>query len=148
MEQWSRICLLLCLVGFLKEFRPNESFGVEYLVGPWQNQTNDEVSTSFLLQGKDKCVLSAPLLIGYAAGFPRMDVFLCRPSRRCLSCHGLFALQANCSVRRTKFYHILHHSYMVLRNSSYAGKGPVMGYVKLHHQLPIATELYVDILYC
>lgn len=43
MEKWGWICLLLCLVGFLKEFRPNESFGVEYLVGPWQNETNDEV---------------------------------------------------------------------------------------------------------
>lgn len=43
MEKWFKTCLLLCLVGFLKQFRPNESFSVEYLVGPWQNFTNEEV---------------------------------------------------------------------------------------------------------
>ena len=43
MEKWFKICLLLCLFGVLKEFRPSEPFLTEYLVGPWKNLTSDQV---------------------------------------------------------------------------------------------------------
>ena len=43
MEKWFRTCLLLCLFGLLKEFRPSEPFLTDYLVGPWQNLTIDQV---------------------------------------------------------------------------------------------------------
>lgn len=40
---WLKISLILCLVGFLKEFKPSEPFYVEYMVQPWRDLTEDEV---------------------------------------------------------------------------------------------------------
>ncbi|KAJ1527995.1 hypothetical protein ONE63_007923 [Megalurothrips usitatus] len=39
-----RILVPLCAFGFLKEFRPSESFVTKYLVGPDKNFTKDEVN--------------------------------------------------------------------------------------------------------
>ncbi|XP_020710555.2 thiamine transporter 2 isoform X2 [Athalia rosae] len=39
---WTRISLLLCVFGFLKEFRPSEPFVTEYLTGPWKNFTEQQ----------------------------------------------------------------------------------------------------------
>ncbi|XP_017769870.1 PREDICTED: folate transporter 1-like [Nicrophorus vespilloides] len=44
MKNWLRISLLLCVFGFIKEFRPSEPFVYEYLIGPWRNITEDEVT--------------------------------------------------------------------------------------------------------
>ncbi|KAK7068803.1 hypothetical protein SK128_003851 [Halocaridina rubra] len=44
MEKWLSTCLLLCLYGFFKEFRPSEPFLTEYLIGPPMNLTLDEVN--------------------------------------------------------------------------------------------------------
>jgi thiamine transporter 2/3 len=41
---WLMISLILCIFGFLKEFRPSEPFITNYLSGPWKNFTEDEVS--------------------------------------------------------------------------------------------------------
>nr|XP_046480174.1 thiamine transporter 2-like isoform X1 [Neodiprion pinetum]XP_046480175.1 thiamine transporter 2-like isoform X1 [Neodiprion pinetum]XP_046480177.1 thiamine transporter 2-like isoform X1 [Neodiprion pinetum] len=41
---WKRISLLLCVFGFLKEFRPSEPFVTEYLTGPWKNFTETQVT--------------------------------------------------------------------------------------------------------
>ncbi|XP_001602920.1 thiamine transporter 2-like [Nasonia vitripennis] len=42
--KWSTISLILCIFGFLKEFRPNEPFVTNYLRGPWKNFTEAEVN--------------------------------------------------------------------------------------------------------
>lgn len=34
---WLKISLLLCVFGFLREFRPSEPFVVQFLTGPWKN---------------------------------------------------------------------------------------------------------------
>ncbi|XP_063242833.1 thiamine transporter 1-like [Bacillus rossius redtenbacheri] len=39
----ARIALLLCLVGFLKEFRPSKPFGVAYMTGPVLNISTTQV---------------------------------------------------------------------------------------------------------
>ncbi|RZC37179.1 Folate carrier domain containing protein, partial [Asbolus verrucosus] len=44
MEQWTKISLLLCIFGFLKEIRPSEPFVYDFLIGPWRNVTADEVT--------------------------------------------------------------------------------------------------------
>lgn len=44
---WLKISLILCLVGFLKEFKPSEPFYVEYMVQPWRDLTEDEVRKWF-----------------------------------------------------------------------------------------------------
>ncbi|XP_045584777.2 thiamine transporter 2 [Procambarus clarkii] len=43
MDTWLRTCLLLCLYGFFKELRPSEPFLTEYLLGPQQNLTENQV---------------------------------------------------------------------------------------------------------
>lgn len=44
MREWLKISLLLCLFGFLKEFRPSEHFIYEFLIDQrWRNLTEDEV---------------------------------------------------------------------------------------------------------
>ncbi|XP_069952696.1 thiamine transporter 1 isoform X3 [Cherax quadricarinatus] len=43
MDVWLRTCLLLCLYGFFKELRPSEPFLTEYLLGPQQNLTENQV---------------------------------------------------------------------------------------------------------
>ncbi|XP_068239542.1 thiamine transporter 1-like [Palaemon carinicauda] len=44
METWMKSCLVLCMYGFFKEFRPSEPFLTEYLIGPPMNLTLDEVN--------------------------------------------------------------------------------------------------------
>lgn len=44
METWLKVSLLLCIFGFLKEFRPSEPFIYEYLIGPWRNITDQQVN--------------------------------------------------------------------------------------------------------
>ncbi|XP_058446120.1 folate transporter 1-like [Malaya genurostris] len=43
MEQWQRVSLILCIFGFLKEFRPSEPFVFQFLTGPWHNVTVEQV---------------------------------------------------------------------------------------------------------
>lgn len=44
MDNWLKICLLLCLFGFLKELRPSEPFLTQYLTDPqWKNLTETQV---------------------------------------------------------------------------------------------------------
>lgn len=43
MDAWLKTCLLLCLYGFFKELRPSEPFLTEYLLGPQQNLTENQV---------------------------------------------------------------------------------------------------------
>lgn len=43
-RSWLRISLMLCVVGFLKEFRPSEPFVFEYMIGDWRNLTETQVS--------------------------------------------------------------------------------------------------------
>ncbi|XP_058811529.1 folate transporter 1-like [Topomyia yanbarensis] len=43
MEKWQQISLILCIFGFLKEFRPSEPFIFEFLTGPWHNATIEQV---------------------------------------------------------------------------------------------------------
>lgn len=45
--KWSTISCILCIFGFLKEFRPNEPFVTNYLTGPWKNFTQAQVSFMF-----------------------------------------------------------------------------------------------------
>ncbi|XP_014218184.1 thiamine transporter 2-like [Copidosoma floridanum] len=42
--EWYVISGILCVFGFLKEFRPNEPFVTNYLVGPWKNFTDSQVN--------------------------------------------------------------------------------------------------------
>ncbi|XP_011497226.1 PREDICTED: thiamine transporter 1-like [Ceratosolen solmsi marchali] len=42
--KWSMISLILCIFGFLKEFRPSESFITNYLCGSWKNFTQDQIN--------------------------------------------------------------------------------------------------------
>lgn len=44
MELWAKTSLILCVFGFLKEFRPSEPFIVNFLLGPWKNFTIDEIN--------------------------------------------------------------------------------------------------------
>ena len=39
-----KISLLLCVFGFLKEFRPSEPFIYEFLIGEWRNVTSEQVN--------------------------------------------------------------------------------------------------------
>ncbi|KAF2350502.1 Reduced folate carrier [Trinorchestia longiramus] len=43
MEFWKTTCLLLCCYGYFKELRPSEPFLTEYLTGPVQNLTLEQV---------------------------------------------------------------------------------------------------------
>ncbi|XP_055587458.1 thiamine transporter 1-like [Uranotaenia lowii] len=43
MERWKQISLILCILGFLKEFRPSEPFVFQFLTGPSHNLTVDQV---------------------------------------------------------------------------------------------------------
>nr|XP_029732793.1 thiamine transporter 1-like [Aedes albopictus] len=43
MEGWQRVSLILCIFGFLKEFRPSEPFVFQFLTGPWHNVTVEQV---------------------------------------------------------------------------------------------------------
>ncbi|XP_033209623.1 thiamine transporter 1 isoform X2 [Belonocnema kinseyi] len=41
---WKKTSLILCMFGFLKEFRPSEPFVTNYLIGPWKNFTSEQVN--------------------------------------------------------------------------------------------------------
>lgn len=43
METWKKTSLLLCVFGFLKEFRPSEPYITPYLEGPPMNFTDEQV---------------------------------------------------------------------------------------------------------
>lgn len=40
MEIWLKVSILLCVFGFVKEFRPSEPFITPYLMGEWKNFTD------------------------------------------------------------------------------------------------------------
>lgn len=40
---YTKTSLVLYTFGFLKEFRPSESFVTDYLIGPWKNFTTEQV---------------------------------------------------------------------------------------------------------
>lgn len=61
-RDWFRISLMLCVVGFLKEFRPSEAFIYEYLIGDWRNLTTTEVS-QIVLPSCSYSLLAMQLLI-------------------------------------------------------------------------------------
>ncbi|XP_015587819.1 thiamine transporter 1 [Cephus cinctus] len=42
--KWMKISLILCIFGFLKEFRPSEPFVTDYLTGPCKNFTAAQVN--------------------------------------------------------------------------------------------------------
>jgi hypothetical protein len=44
MEIWLKLSILLCVFGFVKEFRPSEPFIIPYLTGEWKNFTDQVVS--------------------------------------------------------------------------------------------------------
>ncbi|XP_052067232.1 thiamine transporter 1-like [Mytilus californianus] len=41
---WKVLTFLVCLFGFLKEFRPSEAYMSAYLTGPWKNLTVEEIN--------------------------------------------------------------------------------------------------------
>ncbi|XP_066150582.1 thiamine transporter 2-like [Euwallacea fornicatus] len=41
---WLLVSLLLCAFGFLKEIRPSEPFIYEFLIGPWRNVTEEQIT--------------------------------------------------------------------------------------------------------
>ncbi|VDI43263.1 solute carrier family 19 (thiamine transporter), member 2/3 [Mytilus galloprovincialis] len=41
---WKVLTFLVCLYGFLKEYRPSEAYLSDYLTGPWKNLTITEVN--------------------------------------------------------------------------------------------------------
>lgn len=44
MNAWKKISIIVCMFGFLKEFRPSEPFLFEFLKGPWRNVTAQEIN--------------------------------------------------------------------------------------------------------
>jgi thiamine transporter 2/3 len=46
MEIWLKLSILLCVFGFVKEFRPSEPFITPYLTGEWKNFTDQVISDS------------------------------------------------------------------------------------------------------
>lgn len=44
MKEWLKISCLLCVFGFVREIRPSEPYVTEYLLGPWRNITEQQVS--------------------------------------------------------------------------------------------------------
>jgi thiamine transporter 2/3 len=43
MEIWLKLSILLCVFGFVKEFRPSEPFIIPYLAGEWKNFTDQVI---------------------------------------------------------------------------------------------------------
>ncbi|XP_034488866.1 thiamine transporter 2 [Drosophila innubila] len=44
MKEWLKISCLLCVFGFVREIRPSEPYVTEYLLGPWRNITNEQLT--------------------------------------------------------------------------------------------------------
>ncbi|XP_065088130.1 folate transporter 1-like [Ochlerotatus camptorhynchus] len=51
MKQWQRVSFILCIFGFLKDFRPSEPFVFEFLTGPRHNLTVEQVVQDVLPVG-------------------------------------------------------------------------------------------------
>jgi len=47
MELWLKLSILLCVFGFMKEFRPSEPFIIPYLTGEWKNFTDQDIEVIF-----------------------------------------------------------------------------------------------------
>ncbi|GFG28335.1 hypothetical protein Cfor_09087 [Coptotermes formosanus] len=47
MEIWLKVSILLCVFGFVKEFRPSEPFITPYLMGEWKNFTDRDIEVIF-----------------------------------------------------------------------------------------------------
>lgn len=47
MEIWLKLSILLCVFGFVKEFRPSEPFIIPYLAGEWKNFTDQDIEVIF-----------------------------------------------------------------------------------------------------
>jgi thiamine transporter 2/3 len=50
MEIWLKLSILLCVFGFVKEFRPSEPFITPYLTGEWKNFTDQVISDGMHLE--------------------------------------------------------------------------------------------------
>lgn len=61
MQEWLWLSLRIGAFGFLKEFRPEDPYITQYLVGPVMNLTEDQVKPVLI------CVLILSLLSGYVA---------------------------------------------------------------------------------
>ncbi|EDW67205.1 thiamine transporter 1 [Drosophila virilis] len=44
MKEWLKISCLLCVFGFVREIRPSEPYVTEYLLGPWRNITEQQLT--------------------------------------------------------------------------------------------------------
>ncbi|EDW84164.1 uncharacterized protein Dwil_GK13288 [Drosophila willistoni] len=44
MKEWLKISCLLCVFGFVREIRPSEPYVTEYLLGPWRNITETQLT--------------------------------------------------------------------------------------------------------
>lgn len=44
MNDWLKISFLVCVFGVLKEFRPSEPFIYEFMIGPWNNLTEEQIN--------------------------------------------------------------------------------------------------------
>ncbi|XP_017118580.1 thiamine transporter 1 [Drosophila elegans] len=44
MKEWLKISCLLCAFGCIREIRPSEPYVTEYLLGPWRNITEDQLT--------------------------------------------------------------------------------------------------------
>ncbi|ALC47379.1 CG6574, partial [Drosophila busckii] len=44
MKEWLKISCLLCVFGFMREIRPSEPYVTEYLLGPWRNITEEQLT--------------------------------------------------------------------------------------------------------
>ncbi|KAM8705827.1 hypothetical protein ACLKA7_010167 [Drosophila subpalustris] len=44
MKEWLKISCLLCVFGLVREIRPSEPYVTEYLLGPWRNITEEQLT--------------------------------------------------------------------------------------------------------
>ncbi|KAH8420893.1 hypothetical protein KR222_008440 [Zaprionus bogoriensis] len=44
MKEWLKISFLLCVFGFVREIRPSEPYVTEYLLGPWRNISEEQLT--------------------------------------------------------------------------------------------------------
>ena len=117
MERWVGTCLLLCLVGLMKELRPSEPFVTEFLIGPWKNFTIEEV-----------CILCKSLwnfllcfiFIGNARYLPSLDLFLLSSSVCGFHYNWPCFLQASCSLWRNLFNYYLVFTHLGKWHPCYA----------------------------
>lgn len=59
MKEYIKVSLVLCLFGFLREFRPSESFVTNFLTSPeWRNVTEEELNRLVSLKSQNQLDLS------------------------------------------------------------------------------------------